>query len=81
MGLPSRYASFARILSTYGIRRVELAARAGVDMKTIQRLCSGRATGMRIGTLCRIAVALGVRPIDLVPELAAQPRRGLARRL
>ena len=65
-----------RILQTYGIRRVDLAAAAGVDSKTIARLCRGEFGGVKMGTLARIAVALGVAPAELVPWLAVRPTGG-----
>ena len=55
-------APLVRILQTYGIRRVELAAAAGVDSKTIARRCRGEFGGVKLLTLCRVAVALGYRP-------------------
>jgi transcriptional regulator with XRE-family HTH domain len=66
----------ARILQTYGIRRLELAAVAGVDTKTIARLCRGEYQGLKLMTLCRVALALGIAPAELVPGLAARPRSG-----
>jgi DNA-binding Xre family transcriptional regulator len=66
----------ARILSAYSIRRVELAARAGVDLKTVSRLCRGDCKGLKVETLCRVAAALGVEPADLAPDLRARQRGG-----
>lgn len=65
-----------KILRTYGIRRDELAAWAGVDSKTVARLCRGKHRGMKLETLCRVAVTLGVAPAELVPGLATRPRHG-----
>jgi len=65
-----------RILQTYGIRRTELAAVAGVDMKTVARLCRGEYRGLKLMTLLRVAIALGVAPVDLVPGLGARPQGG-----
>ena len=71
-------APLVRILQTYGIRRVDLAAAAAVDLKTISRMCRGEFGGIKVGTLARVAVALGVAPAELVPGLATRPKsRGL----
>ncbi len=65
------------ILQAHGIRRVDLAALAEVDLKVIHRLCRGDFDGMKIGTLTRVARTLGVAPADLVPALVRLPRGGL----
>ena len=54
-----------RILSAYQLRRVDVAAAAGVDMKTIHKLCLGDVGGMKVETLCRVSSALGIAPTDL----------------
>jgi transcriptional regulator with XRE-family HTH domain len=69
-------APLVRILQTYGIRRIELAAAAGVNEKTVARLCRGEYASLKVGTLARVAVALGVAPAELVPGLAARPKSG-----
>ena len=74
--MPRNAAPLLRILQIYGIRRVELAAAAGVNEKTVARLCRGEYAGMMVGTLARVAVALGVAPAELVPGLAARPTSG-----
>ena len=71
-------APLGQILQTYGIRRVELAAASGCDLKTLTKLERGRTRSVMISTLVRVAHALGVAPVALVPELAARPPgRGL----
>ncbi len=65
-----RIAPLTQILHAYGLRRVQLAAAAGVDLKTIDKLCGGDVAGMKVATLCRVASALGVAASDLVPQLA-----------
>ncbi len=70
-----RAAPLTLILQAYGLRRVQLAAAAGVNLKTIRKLCTGDVAGMKIGTLYRIASALGVAASDLVPRLARPSRR------
>ncbi len=67
----------AQILAAYGLRRIELAAAAQVDLKVSHRIARGDFAGLKLGTLSRVAVALGVPPTDLVPALAAKPRGGL----
>ena len=69
-------APLVRILQTYGIRRVELAAAAAVDPKTISRMCRGEFGGIKVGTLACVAVALGVAPVELVPGLGVRPTSG-----
>ena len=50
------------LLHAYGLRRVQLASAASVNMKTIGKLCRGEYLGMKVETLCRVAVVLGVAP-------------------
>ncbi len=66
-----------QLLRVSGIRRVDVASAAGVDLKVIHRLCRGDFLGMKLETLARVAVALGAAPAELVPELARRPRTGL----
>ena len=72
----NRSAPLARLLKAHGIRRVEVAAAASVGMKMVHRLCRGRYQGLKLKAVCRVALALGVAPAELVPGLAAQPLRG-----
>jgi transcriptional regulator with XRE-family HTH domain len=66
-----------QIMNAYGIRRVELASAANVDLKTIAKLFRGEHLSMKVETLLRIAGALGLAPMDLVPSLA-KPRKPIA---
>ena len=66
-----------RLLAVAGLRRVELAARAGCSLDTLDRIGRGRVANMKLGTLLRVAAALGVAPAELVPSLATRPRGGL----
>ena len=62
------------------MRRIELASRAGCTVETIAVLCRCEPAEMskvKIGTLSRVALALGVAPAELVPWLASSPRSGL----
>jgi DNA-binding Xre family transcriptional regulator len=68
-------APLARILHARGIRRVELAAAAGVGTKTVSRICRGETDAMRVETLIRVAQALDLAPADLAPRLAARHSR------
>ena len=70
-------APLGAILSAYGLRRVDLASAAGVDLKVVHRIARGDFAGLKLGTLARVAVALGVPPTDLVPALTNEPRSGL----
>ena len=69
------------ILQARRMRRIELAAYAGVDPKTVTRLLRGDYLGMRLGTLCRIAATLGVAPADIVPLLSARSSRRNGRQI
>jgi DNA-binding Xre family transcriptional regulator len=63
-----------RILHARGLRRIDLALLAGLDPKTVARVCRGEISRMKLGTLYRIAMALDVRPTDIVPALDRKPR-------
>ena len=65
----------SRILHARGIRRVELAAAAGVGTRTVSRICRGEIHAMRVETLIRVAQALDLAPADLAPRLAARHAR------
>ena len=75
--MPRVHPPLLQLLRVSGIRRVEVAAAAGVDLKVIHRLCRGDFLGMKLETLARVAVALSAAPAELVPELARRPRTGL----
>ena len=66
-----------QLLRVSGIRRIEVAAAAGVDPKVIHRLCRGEFFSMKLETLARVSLALGCAPAELIPELARRPRTGL----
>ena len=65
------------MLQAAGLRRIELASCASVDLKTIAKLCRGDYIGMKVVTLARVSLALGCAPAELVPQLARRPRKGL----
>jgi DNA-binding Xre family transcriptional regulator len=66
-----------RFLLAADLRRIDLAAEAGVDLKVVHRLCTGDYLGIKLATLHRVASALGCAPAELVPELVRRPRKGL----
>lgn len=53
-----------------GLSREGLAFKAGVSLKTVERIESGQAVPRR-ATLAMVALALGVDPADLTVEQAA----------
>ena len=67
----------ARLLAVAGARRVDLAARSGCSLDTLDRIDRGDLVGMKLGTLARVAAALGVAPAEIAPGLAVRPRGGL----
>ena len=76
--MPQYIRPINRILQAQGLRRIDLASLAGVDPKTVARLCRGEISGMKIVTLYQIAVALDVKPSDIIPALGRKPRRARA---
>jgi transcriptional regulator with XRE-family HTH domain len=69
-----------RMLNVSGIRRIDLAARAGVTPETITKLCNldpKVVATLRVESLQRVALAMGVAPAELIPWLLAEPRDGL----
>ena len=65
-----------RHLLAHGVRRIDLASRSGAGLDTLKRIDRGEIAGLKLGTLVRVAVALGVAPVVLAPELATTPRAG-----
>ena len=65
-----------RHLRAHGVRRIDLASRSGAGLDTLRHIDRGEIAGLKLGTLLRVAVALGVAPVALAPELAATPRAG-----
>ena len=57
--------------SALGWSREEVAARAGVTLRTVGRVERGeRLANVQLGTVARIAAAVGVSCAELVPALA-----------
>jgi transcriptional regulator with XRE-family HTH domain len=69
-GLP-----LAEIRQARGLRQVDLAALAGVCLPTLTRLENGPVAGVSVGILVRVAHALGLAPVELIPALGARPGR------
>lgn len=64
-----------RLLDARGLRVVQVAATAGVAVETVHRVGRlDKLEGLKLGSLVKIANALGVAPSDLVPGLASRPR-------
>ena len=66
-----------QFLDAGNISRVDLAYHSKANMNTIKRLTSADWVNVQLDTLCRIALALGCAPAELIPELARRPRTGL----
>ena len=75
---PSRPDSpLARWVAAARLRRCEILAASGLGERAYCRLLRGDASQIRVGKLAALAVALGVAPTELVPELLKRPRGGL----
>lgn len=61
-----------------GLREVDVAALAGCTIETVRRLQvdGDHLWTMQLGTVARVALALGVAPVELLPELGLRPREG-----
>jgi transcriptional regulator with XRE-family HTH domain len=64
-----------RIRQSRGLSQVQVAALAGVSVQTVHRIEGTGLAGLQLGTLIRVADALGVAPVELVPGLAGSRRR------
>jgi transcriptional regulator with XRE-family HTH domain len=62
-----------RIRSAYGFRVVEIAAAAGLSVDTVRRIDRLDVATLRLGSLVKVAQAVGVAAADLVPGLAHRP--------
>jgi transcriptional regulator with XRE-family HTH domain len=63
-----------RIRHTRGLRVVEIAAAAGVSVDTVRRIDRLDVATLRLGSLVRVAQAVGVASTELVPGLAIAPQ-------
>jgi len=67
----------AQLKAVYGLTWDELAALTRCGSHTLHKIDRGRVAGMALGTLVKVALALGCSAVDLVPGLARRPRDGL----
>lgn len=65
------------LLDAGRISRAKVCRKAECSVETLRRLERGKWDLMYLQTLCRIAIALGCAPAELIPELARRPREGL----
>jgi transcriptional regulator with XRE-family HTH domain len=66
-----------RIRHTYDLRVVEIAAAAGVSIDTVRRIDRLDVETLWLASLVKVAHAVGVTPVDLVPGLARMAGGGL----
>ena len=73
-----RYGSYRSELRAIRVERgwrvEELAAISGCASSTIKK-AEHEPTSMSLRTLVKLAYALGVAPLELLPELAVEPRK------
>ena len=62
-----------RIRAAYGLRVVEIAAAAGVSVDTVRRIDRLDVGTLQLGSLVKVAHAIGLRPTELVPGLTRRP--------
>ncbi len=63
-----------RVRESQGLSQLQVAADAGLCIKTIQRIEAGDVMAMHMESICRLAIALGVSVPELLPPLAVRPR-------
>jgi len=68
-----RPGQLTRVRNAWGLRVTDVEALSGVTSHTLRLIDRGQIDRVPLGALARVAVALGVRPTDLVPALGAQP--------
>ena len=57
-----------------GLRQIDVASLARVDPKVVRRIDRGQVMGVQMRSLIRVAAALGVSPVDVIPALAVVPK-------
>jgi hypothetical protein len=67
------------IVCATGVSRTRFRHLAGISARGYKALDTGDPTGVSIGSLMKVAVALGVRPVDILPALNTIPESGLAK--
>ncbi len=71
-----RASPLRRLRSAQGLRVVEIAAFAGVSVDTVRRIDRLEVVTLHLGSLVKVAHAVGVAPTELVPGLARRPASG-----
>ncbi len=71
-----RASPLRRIRSAQGLRVVEIAAFAGVSVDTVRRIDRLDVATLQLGSLVKVAHAIGIAPTELVPGLARRPTSG-----
>jgi transcriptional regulator with XRE-family HTH domain len=71
---PGTQSPLRRIRLAYGLRVVDIAAASGVSIDTVRRIDRLDVVTLRLGSLVKVAQAVGVAPTDLVPGLLRKPR-------
>ena len=71
-----RASPLRRLRAAHGLRVVEIAAFAGVSVDTVRRIDRLDVATLQLGSLVKVAHAIGVAPTDLVPGLARRPATG-----
>jgi len=56
----------AALLQRLQVSQSELARKSGVSIRTISRLCTNSTAQVSLGTLDKLAAALGVEPGELI---------------
>lgn len=77
--MTNRRGPLARIRADRGWSQVQVAGAAGVTIESVVRLERLQVANMQLGTLVRVAQAVGVAADELVPGLATRPANGPAR--
>jgi transcriptional regulator with XRE-family HTH domain len=73
-GARRRVCRLAEARQAAGLERRELAARAGVTYRTVAEIERGeRLEGLSLGTVVRLAHALGLAGVELWPGLEIRP--------
>jgi hypothetical protein len=67
------------MVSAAGVTRTRFRAIAGVSARGYKALDTGDPTGIAIGTLLKVAAALGVPAVEVLPLLGTTPKSGLSK--
>lgn len=72
---PSPLTTLRALRDARGLRQIDVASMAGVDPTVVSRIESANGfLGVQVRSIVRIAAALKVSPVDLLPGLAAVPK-------